>query len=185
MSNLDLKEIITNSVVLKLVEPADYKTIYQTLSAGEVIELFGLKSTEEYSEAKAKLEKGITTYNRSFVYFYLTKKGSPKTIGWIGYHTFCTDHDRAEIGYYLMEEEYKGKGIMSEVMPHILDYGFEKMNLHRIEACVGPANEPSNKLMQKFGFTKEGLLREHYLRDGIYHDSLIYSLLRKEYLESK
>jgi ribosomal-protein-alanine N-acetyltransferase len=55
------------------------------------------------------------------------------------------------------------------------------MNLHRIEAYVGLANEPSNKLMQKFGFTKEGLLREHYLRDGIYHDSLIYSLLRKEW----
>jgi ribosomal-protein-alanine N-acetyltransferase len=181
MSNLDLKQIITERVVLKLVKPADYKTIYQTLPAEDVVSLFGLKSIEEYNEARTKLEKGITTYNRSFVYFYITDKQLAKTIGWIGYHTYCTDHNRAEIGYYLMEDHYKGKGIMSEVLPHIIAYGFEKMKLHRIEACVGPANEPSNKLMQKFGFTKEGLMRDHYLRDGIYHDSLMYSLLKREW----
>ena len=67
---------------------------------------------------------------------------------------------------------------MKEAMPEVINYGFEKMGLHRIEAMVGKDNEPSLKLLHAHGFVQEGLLREHYLIDGRYEDSLVFSLLR-------
>lgn len=54
------------------------------------------------------------------------------------------------------------------------------MKLHRIEAFIGPHNLPSQKLVQKMGFKKEGLLREHYCKKGVVEDSIVFSLLRRE-----
>ena len=87
------------------------------------------------------------------------------------------DHFRAEFGYWLFSEEVKNKGYMSEVAQPIITYGFEKMNLHRIEAMVGPYNIASLKIIEKLGFSKEGLMKAHYLRDGIFEDSLVFALI--------
>ena len=103
-------------------------------------------------------------------------------MGWCGYHTWYIQHDRAELGYELYHESDRGKGYMSELMPYVIEYGFKDMNLNRIEAMVGPTNIPSLKLLEASGFVKEGQMRSHYLRDGEYQDSLVFSLLRNEYL---
>ena len=70
---------------------------------------------------------------------------------------------------------------MREALPEVLKYGFNTMNLHRIEALIAPGNIPSLKLLQRTGFTREGLLREHYMKGGRLEDSVIFSLLRPEY----
>jgi ribosomal-protein-alanine N-acetyltransferase len=54
---------------------------------------------------------------------------------------------------------------MTEAVSSIIDYGFNKLNLHRIEALVGSNNIPSLKIMENHNFTKEGLLRQHYVAD--------------------
>ena len=71
---------------------------------------------------------------------------------------------------------------MTEALTPIIAYGFSEMQLHRIEAFVGPNNSPSLNLMRKFGFTQEGQLRQHYLKDGKFEDSVVFSLLLEEYL---
>jgi RimJ/RimL family protein N-acetyltransferase len=55
------------------------------------------------------------------------------------------------------------------------------MKLHRVEAFIGPNNQPSLKLVENAGFKKEGNLREHYLKDGEWQDSGVFSLLKREY----
>jgi ribosomal-protein-alanine N-acetyltransferase len=67
---------------------------------------------------------------------------------------------------------------MSEALLPILDYGFNHMKLHRIEALASPQNIPSIKLLEANHFNYEGLLKEHYLIDGVYEDSAIYSLIK-------
>ena len=66
-------------------------------------------------------------------------------------------------------------------MSAVLRYGFDMMNLHRIEAFIDPQNLPSNKLAVKFGFTKEGQMREHFCRNGVFEDSVVYALLQEEW----
>jgi len=70
---------------------------------------------------------------------------------------------------------------MSEAVSTILDYGFEQMNLHRVEALIGKDNMASLSLVKKFGFTQEGILREHYFTNNTMEDSVIFGLLRHEY----
>jgi ribosomal-protein-alanine N-acetyltransferase len=63
---------------------------------------------------------------------------------------------------------------MPEAMKVVLEHGFVKMKLHRIEALVGTQNVASIKLLEKFGFTKEGVLKEHFLINDVYEDSIVY-----------
>ena len=70
---------------------------------------------------------------------------------------------------------------MKEGIKRILDYGFNEMGLNRVEAMIGSYNEPSLKLVRSLGFVKEGLLREHYCKNGELQDSIVFSLLKKEY----
>lgn len=75
----------------------------------------------------------------------------------------------------------RSQGLMTEALHAVIEHGFTKMNLHRIEALVGIENTPSLKLMQKFKFTQEGILRQHYFINDKYEDSVVFSLLREEY----
>lgn len=55
------------------------------------------------------------------------------------------------------------------------------MKLNRIEALIDENNIPSKKLLEHFGFNWEGVMRGHYLVNGIFEDSVLYSLLQSEY----
>jgi len=63
----------------------------------------------------------------------------------------------------------------------VLKYGFEVMNLNRIEATVTPGNDGSVKVLRKLNFTQEGIVRERDLIKGKLEDGIILSILRKEY----
>ena len=111
----------------------------------------------------------------------MLEKTNGNIIGSCGFHTWYVLHYRAEIGYAISEEENKRKGYMKEAIKAVINYGFEHMKLNRIEAFIGPANEASIKLVTGLGFTREGLLRGHYCKNGGIQDSAVYGLLREEY----
>ncbi|HEY1039392.1 MAG TPA: GNAT family protein, partial [Bacteroidia bacterium] len=152
----------TKHLLLRPFNPEIQQQVMTTKSDEELMEYFGFNNNEALNTEKDRFEKGFTMFNKSFFLFYILEKQSNKVIGWCGFHTWYFVHSRAEIGYSLSADEYKGKGYMTEALAEVIAYGFNIMNLHRIEAMVGPENVPSLLLMKKFGFTKEGVLREHY-----------------------
>jgi RimJ/RimL family protein N-acetyltransferase len=178
-------EIIeTIHLTLRKITPDVYDYAFKNLSDIDIMTFFGLKSEEDLLKEKEKFQKGIATYNRSFVNFLIIDKETDAIIGACGFHTWYFDHHRAEIGYALNDDSYKGKGIMTEALKAVVDYGFNTMNLNRIEALIGPKNEASLRLVRKLNFTKEGHLRQHYFKNNVMEDSLIYSLLLDEYQQS-
>ncbi|WP_297761195.1 GNAT family N-acetyltransferase [uncultured Muriicola sp.] len=88
-------------------------------------------------------------------------------------------HSRAEIGYAL-HPEYWGKGYMKETFKIMLPFAFKTLKLHRLEANINPNNKRSERLLIETGFVKEGHFKEHYLFNGKFLDSVIYSLLEKK-----
>ena len=70
---------------------------------------------------------------------------------------------------------------MTEALKPIIEYGFETMKLNRIEACIYKDNEASLSLIRNLGFTYEGNLRQHYCSQGEFSDSMLFSLLAREY----
>ena len=147
----------------------------------ELMAFMGFHNEQELTLEKEKCRVGMTRFNISFCHFLMIEKSSGLNLGRAGYHTWHTNHYRAEIGYAIHQEENKNKGYMKEPLKAILAYGFETMELERVEALIGPTNTPSIRLAEGLGFTREGLLRKHYLKNGEFQDSAFYAMLKPEY----
>ena len=87
---------------------------------------------------------------------------------------------RAEVGYILSPRCW-GHGYMHEALSALLDYAFTELNLNRVEADTDPRNERSARLLDRLGFSKEGLFRERCIVDGEISDAAMYGLLRREW----
>jgi ribosomal-protein-alanine N-acetyltransferase len=173
--------IHTKRLTLRKIDIEVLRYVYKYFSDKELIDFLDLNSIEELDKEKNKFNTGLVTHNKKILYFQIIENKNEKIIGWCGFHTWYIDHDRAEIGYGLYDERWKNQGMMTEVLPPIIEYGFSQMNLQRIEAFISPNNIPSLKLVKKLSFKKEGLLINHYLSNGTHEDSEVYSLLNKKY----
>ena len=89
-------------------------------------------------------------------------------------------HERAEIGFALRQARW-GQGLGSEAVTAALDFGFQVLGLHRIEADVDPRNERSLRLLDRLGFRREGHLRERYYMNGERQDAVMMAMLRPEW----
>jgi ribosomal-protein-alanine N-acetyltransferase len=101
---------------------------------------------------------------------------SGEASGGIGVHpqgdVYCKN---AELGYWLAEP-YWGKGIVTEAVKQMVDYGFKNFDITRIYARPYPHNLASQKLLEKVGFKKEAVLKNAFFKNGEYLDELIYSI---------
>jgi ribosomal-protein-alanine N-acetyltransferase len=113
----------------------------------------------------------------------IVMKGTNELIGTCGYTHWSKNVRRGEIGYDL-NPAYWGQGIMTEALRAVLRYGFEKMDLNRIQAVIDSENVRSQKLVQRLGFKKEGVLRQNSVFKGQFRDDACYSLLREEWKAS-
>ncbi|MCW3086455.1 MAG: alanine acetyltransferase [Bacteroidetes bacterium] len=179
---MEFEILTTERLILKKLTPEGFSYLFENYSDDEIKKQLGLTTEEDLVKEKAKLQGGYTTYDKTILAFLLVLKSNNETIGRCGYHNWYRDHHKAEIGYALNKEEHKRKGYMSESLKTILEHGFNSMNLNRIEACISPANSASQNLIKKYGFTQEGYLRQHFVRNGEVQDSLIFSLLKEEYV---
>jgi RimJ/RimL family protein N-acetyltransferase len=102
-------------------------------------------------------------------------------IGLIGLRSICLRSRRGEIWIYLGNKEKWGHGIGSDAIKTLCDYSFNQMNLNRIWAEIDPENMGTLRCLEKSHFTKEGVLRAGYYRHGKYRDTMILSILRKEW----
>ncbi|CAN5260872.1 hypothetical protein BH09BAC5_BH09BAC5_14350 [soil metagenome] len=111
-----------------------------------------------------------------FINWAITLTGEDKLIGMIGLFRMQPEHFRSEIGYMLMTE-YHGKQIMQEAIDSIVEYAFEKIKFHSLEAVISPENIPSQKTIEKCGFVKEAHFKEKEFYNGKFKDILVYSKL--------
>ena len=99
-------------------------------------------------------------------------------IGSVSFHRIEKEHYRAEIGYMLHPQYWK-KGIMNEALEKVIDYGFNELGLHSIEAHINPSNSASSNILLRNGFVKEAHFKENFYFNGSFRDTIIYSKLNK------
>jgi RimJ/RimL family protein N-acetyltransferase len=130
---------------------------------------------ENMSEARS-----YTAPMPSNICFRIEKDG--KVIGQACLKNMKWINHKAELSIFIERKE-QGKGYGSVALAAIIEYGFNRMNLYRLEAEVVASNTASLKLIRRQGFIEEGCLREAKFVNGTYHDLLRFGLLRKEYIE--
>lgn len=177
---MQFNHIKTERLILREISQSVMDFVYSNYSDSGLAQFFGY-NYDQLKLERAKHEKGFSTFNKTFLYFQLIDKESEKIIGWCGYHTWYLDHARAEIGYGITDVEFRQKRLMSEALDAIIPYGFNEMELNRIEALAAEYNTASIKSLERHNFVKEGVLKAHYLENDQYEDSTIFGLLKKDF----
>ncbi|RZJ33381.1 MAG: N-acetyltransferase [Flavobacterium sp.] len=177
---IEYSELETERLLLKPITPKIIEDLFSSKTQKTIIDFFQF-SEDDFQDLKLKFEKGMETYRISFFYFLLVEKSSNQILGECGFHTWNMSHNRADIFYSLRNDHSKNKGYMTEALKMVLQFGFQNLNLHRVQALVASYNIPSLKLLKKFNFTKEGIARQDYIVDGVHEDSECHSLLKQEW----
>ena len=163
-----LNENDVNEVLALRGNPETMKYIPRPLAKTEEDALAHITMINEKIDANLGINWGITI------------KGNPKIIGIIGHYKIQPENHRAEIGYMSLPET-NGKGYITEAIKAVVEYGFEQLNLHSIEAVIDPENRASERVLQKNGFVKEAHILENELWEGKFWDTVIYSLLKRNF----
>ena len=103
-------------------------------------------------------------------------------IGAIGLEINPLDH-HAELGYWLSRENW-GQGICTEAVGLVVRFGIEQLGLQRIHAICMASNAASGRVLEKNGMLREGRLRNHVRKWGVFHDVDVYGLLRRDFSEA-
>ncbi len=176
---IDVPAIHTERLILRRITNDDAESVFNIRSDERTMRFLDRKRMESHDEALQLIKRMEDSFlEKSGIAWGITTGGNNILIGTIGYWRMEKEHYRAEIGYLLHPDHWR-KGIMTEAMKAVVDFGFGKMNLHSIEANVNPENEPSIKLLERAGFKKEAHFKENYFYDGKFLDSAIYCLVNK------
>ena len=101
-------------------------------------------------------------------------------VGTIGLSGIDWVSQKAEVGYWVAPEHHR-EGYATEATALLVAYGFDQLGLHRIEARVFEFNDPSRRLLEAVGFTREGIHRDAAFVDGEYQDVFWYGLLEDDW----
>jgi RimJ/RimL family protein N-acetyltransferase len=102
-------------------------------------------------------------------------------LGWLGLTRW--NHDFRSVGYCLNETAW-GQGYATEAARALLRWGFDTLDLNRVQAEADTRNAASARVLEKLGFVREGTLREDCVVNGVVSDSWVYGLLRREWRPS-
>ena len=98
-------------------------------------------------------------------------------VGTAGFSSLMRDRgSRGEVAYDVIRPRWR-QGVMAEVLPAVLDYGFGELGLHRIEAMITPGNLASASPLKRNGFVLEAVLRDHAFWKGHYWDQWLFARL--------
>ena len=174
----------TERLVLREITPEDAGDLYRIFSDEEAMRYWSCRPFTSSRQAEGLIESMAQAFQQGAgIHWAITWRDEGRLIGKCGYNEWRKAHRRGDISYIIARDQW-GKGLVSEALAAILKYGFNQMNLHSIEAGVTPGNDGSTRMLQRLGFRLEGHLKESFLVEDTFVDSLIYSLLRQDYQAS-
>jgi len=151
--------------------------IFESWPKSEIMSFLGHRNEEEFMIEFAKHREGYSCYNRRFLVFLLIDKQSSQVIGRCGIHNWNEENNRAEIGYVINDDQFRNQGLMQEAVSEVLKFGFQVLNLHKIDAIIGVSNMASLRIVEKCRFQKEGHLRDYLINGKCYEDAYYFGLL--------
>lgn len=123
----------------------------------------------------AEDQRGDLSYS-----FFIFRKDDDSLIGGLTIANIRRGVAQAGSLGYWMGEPFARNGYMTSAVRAIAPFAFGALSLHRLEAACIPTNTPSIRLLEKCGFTREGMARQYLCINGKWHDHLLYARLRDD-----
>ena len=176
-----LPTIDTNRLTLRSITADDVDDFFTVYSNPEVMRYWStlpLLNREAAAKQISEIDEGFKRHE--LLKWGIALRDGDTLIGSVTlFHPDFT-HRRAEIGYAI-GRAYWGKGYMNETLTAVINYAFDVLEFHRIEADVDPRNAASIRALERLGFQREGYLRERWQVGGEIQDALLYGLLRPDW----
>jgi len=185
MSKLPI--LFTERLIIRPLSINDAQDMYDYSYRDNVGPRAGWKPHQSIADSEAVIRSMInqTMTDTNIGIFALEYRENKKMIGTIGVHRYDKTNLSAEVGYVL-HPDYWGKGLMVEALTKVIMWLFDQMGLYRIECSHFDFNFQSKRVIEKCGFTFEGISRKKIvLSDGSRADLYNYAILRDEYLNKQ
>lgn len=173
--------IESTRLIVRGVTEADLPALLAVNGDDEVTRFLPYASWRSLADGQAWFQRmsamGVRGESSQFV---IVERGSGLAIGSCLLFRHEEASARAEVGYVIGRQHWR-HGFMSEALAALVGCAFGSFALRRLEAEVDPLNLGSRRLLEKTGFTPEGLLRKRWVDKGAAHDTIIYGMLRDEW----
>lgn len=171
--------IETPRLILRELQREDAEAVFRIFSDPEVMKYYLMDMFSELEQAHILIERQIHRFEQKERFRWgIALKESNTIIGTGGYVAWNRMWCNAELGYDLARA-YWGQGLMTEAAKAMVQFGFERMSLNRIEAEVMPDNRASMRLLCQLGFQEEGVLHERSFWKDAFHDVVMLALLKR------
>ncbi len=174
---------LENSIaLLKPLERADFDQLTE-LGLQPALWAMNPRKVETREDMLAYLEEAICEkQNGISIPFVIYDKRTGEMAGSTRYSNLFTAHKRLEIGWTWINTRFQRTGLNRAVKFELLKYGFETLDLNRIELKTDALNTQSRMAMKKIGATEEGIFRKHMVtHSGRVRDTVYLSILRAEW----
>ena len=167
---------------LRAREPEDEPYHNAWFNDWDVVRYLGRRYVISHAQSLAMLEPD-PRYGWSVVFLIETLlEGDP--IGQVALGSGSPENRSVDLGISIGDKSRWDGGYGTDVMRTVCRFGFEMMNLHRIELGVYVENERARHVYERIGFKTEACRRDAYFKEGVWHDALIMGLLEGELIDS-
>lgn len=136
----------------------------------------------EHGDSTAFIRESILAWkeDRAWDYSIRFKDDPERHVGSVSFWTVSKLGKIAEFGYWVRSDE-QSRGICSEAVDRLLEETFNSLGYHKVTLRIAVGNTASDRVAEKLGFTREGVLREELLIRGNWVDHSLWSLLDREF----
>ncbi len=173
--------LTTPRLTLRFITADDAAALFALFSDREALRYWSSGPWLHPAQATDNIEQTLKAYeDGSALRFGIALTATGELIGTATLYAFDRRNHRCDIGYMLSRSHW-GQRYMPEALDAVIEHGFRKLELHRIEADIHPDNSASARLLERLHFRLEGHLRQRWFVHGEISDSLIYGLLRPDW----
>lgn len=167
----------TQRLLLRPLEESDAVATHEALGDPEAMRFWDSLPSADLAETALRIRQSREASPTWHAAFAVTRREDNRMVGMVNYHARNPGNRRLAVGWIVARPWWR-QGIMREAMPALLEYCFDTLATHRVEAHIEPDNIPSVRLAEVLGFTREGLMRDWLFVGGEPRSVYLYAMLR-------
>lgn len=172
----------SDRLLLRSFTLKDKEDLFKIRSDDDVMRFMDTNKMKSIKDAEEFIITIINSYRKKCgITWAIVEKQSGSFIGYCGFWRIFWDDQCAEIGYAL-NPLFWNKGLMKDALTTVIKFGFGVFNFTKIFANLNPDNARSIKLLENVGFKKKVYLKEDYLFNEKYVDTVVYNLVKENFL---
>lgn len=177
---IQFPQLETERLILRELRLADADALFRIFSDETVTTFYNIKTFTSLDDSRELLERRISRFwTGRGLSWGITLRGDDELIGGCGFNIWLQKRTVGELGYELARP-FWNRGIMTEALQAVVQFGFEELRLQRAQAWVIPENKASARVLLKLGFEDRGVRQNQGYWDGRFHDLALFVKLASD-----